>query len=91
MSFVCPIRDPASRTRTWRCTRVQTAGATERSTIRGVGCGLPLAASVMDAEGGTIAFSRNLRGGTVVTLTTPNHPIDDDSESSVMPAEDDRL
>jgi len=68
-----------------------TAGASERSTIRGVGCGLPLAASVMDAEGGTIEFSRNLRGGTVVTLTTPNHPIDDDSESSAMPAEDDRL
>ena len=67
-----------------------TAGASERSTIRGVGCGLPLAASVMDAEGGTIEFSRNLRGGTVVTLTTPNHPIDDDSESA-MPAEDDRL
>ena len=68
-----------------------TAGTHERSIIRGVGCGLPLAASVMDAEGGTIEFSQNLRGGTVVTLTTPDHPIDDDSENSVMPADDDRL
>jgi len=68
-----------------------TAGTQERSIIRGVGCGLPLAASVMDAEGGTIEFSQNLRGGTVVTLMTPDHPIEDDSDNSVMPAEDDRL
>ncbi len=68
-----------------------TAGADERSIIRGVGCGLPLAASVMDAEGGTIEFARNLAGGTVVTLTTPNQTIEDDSENAAMPAEDDRL
>jgi anti-sigma regulatory factor (Ser/Thr protein kinase) len=68
-----------------------TAGADERSIIRGVGCGLPLAASVMDAEGGTIEFARNLAGGTVVTLTTPNQTIEDDSASAAMPAEDDRL
>lgn len=68
-----------------------TAGPHERTIIRGVGCGLPLAASVMDAEGGSIEFSRNLRGGTVVTLMTPSHTIDDDSENSVMPADDDRL
>jgi anti-sigma regulatory factor (Ser/Thr protein kinase) len=68
-----------------------TAGADERSIIRGVGCGLPLAASVMDAEGGTIEFARNLGGGTVVTLTTPNQTIEDDSENAAMPAEDDRL
>ncbi len=68
-----------------------TAGTHERSIIRGVGCGLPLAASAMDAEGGTIEFARNLGGGTVVTLTTPSHAIEDDSEDSVMPADDDRL
>lgn len=68
-----------------------TAGVQERSIIRGVGCGLPLAASVMDAEGGTIEFEHNLGGGTVVTLTTPSHVIEDDSENSVMPVEDDRL
>jgi anti-sigma regulatory factor (Ser/Thr protein kinase) len=68
-----------------------TASSRERSIIRGVGCGLPLAASVMDAEGGSIEFSRNLSGGTVVTLSTPIHPIEDDSEDSAMPADDDRL
>ena len=82
------IADPGSGD----ATRVHDGGRrASASMIRGVGCGLPLAASVMDAEGGTIEFSRNLRGGTVVTLTTPNHPIEDDSESSAMPAEDDRL
>jgi anti-sigma regulatory factor (Ser/Thr protein kinase) len=68
-----------------------TASTHERSIIRGVGCGLPLAASVMDAEGGTIEFARNLAGGTVVTLTTPNPVIEDDSEAAAMPADDDRL
>ena len=68
-----------------------TAGPQQRIIIRGVGCGLPLAASVMDAEGGTIEFGRNLAGGTVVTLTTPSPMIEDDSEHTVMLAEDDRL
>ena len=68
-----------------------TAGPQQRTIIRGVGCGLPLAASVMDAEGGTIEFGRNLAGGTVVTLTTPSPMIEDDSEHTVMLAEDDRL
>jgi anti-sigma regulatory factor (Ser/Thr protein kinase) len=68
-----------------------TAGAHERTIIRGVGSGLPLAASVMDAEGGRIEFGRNLAGGTVVTLSTPTPPIEDYPENSVMPREDDRL
>jgi len=68
-----------------------TAGPQQRTIIRGVGCGLPLAASVMNAEGGTIEFGRNLAGGTVVTLTTPSPMIEDDSEHTVMLAEDDRL
>jgi anti-sigma regulatory factor (Ser/Thr protein kinase) len=68
-----------------------TAGPDERTVIRGVGSGLPLAVSVMDAEGGTIEFARNLGGGTVVTLAAPSTALDDDSEASVMPAEDDRL
>jgi anti-sigma regulatory factor (Ser/Thr protein kinase) len=68
-----------------------TATAYERTIIRGVGSGLPLAASVMDAEGGTIEFARNLGGGTVVTLTTPASVIEDDSQTSVMPGADDRL
>ena len=61
-----------------------TASAEERVVIRGVGSGLPLAASVMDAEGGTIAFARNLGGGTVVTLTAPNNALDEDPESPEM-------
>jgi anti-sigma regulatory factor (Ser/Thr protein kinase) len=68
-----------------------TAGPQERLVIRGVGSGLPLAASVMDAEGGTIEFAENLGGGTVVTLATPAPIIPDDSELSVMPRADDRL
>lgn len=68
-----------------------TAGAHERTVIRGVGCGLPLAASVMDAEGGTIEFTRNLGGGTVVTLATACPVMEDDSENAVLPVDDDRL
>lgn len=68
-----------------------TASARERTIIRGVGSGLPLALSVMDAEGGTIEFAENLGGGTVVTLATPATILEDDSESSVMPGADDRL
>lgn len=68
-----------------------TASAHERTIIRGVGSGLPLALSVMDAEGGTIEFAENLGGGTVITLATPGTVIDDDSEASIMPGADDRL
>lgn len=68
-----------------------TAAAAERAVIRGVGSGLPLAAAVIGAEGGTIEFAQNLAGGTVVTLTTPTSVIEDDSEMSVMPGADDRL
>ena len=68
-----------------------TASAHERTVIRGVGSGLPLAATVMDAEGGTIEFAENLGGGTVITLATPASVIEDDSETSVMPGADDRL
>ena len=44
--------------------------------VRGVGSGLPVAASAMEATGGTFELTDNLRGGTVVTLSVPGcaHP-----------------
>lgn len=45
-----------------------TADADARRVVRGVGSGLPLAAGVLGAEGGTLDLSDNLAGGTVVTL-----------------------
>lgn len=47
-----------------------------RSVVRGVGSGLPIAASAMEATGGTFELTDNLRGGTVVTLSVPEqaHP-----------------
>lgn len=48
-----------------------TAGAREREVVRGVGSGLPLAAQVIDAEGGELHLDANLGGGTVVTLSVP--------------------
>lgn len=48
-----------------------TATATQRRIVRGVGSGLPLAARVIDAEGGEFHLDANLGGGTVVTLTVP--------------------
>ncbi len=47
-----------------------------RSVVRGVGSGLPVAASAMQATGGTFELTDNLRGGTVVTLSVPGcaHP-----------------
>ncbi|MFN8109024.1 MAG: ATP-binding protein [Thermoleophilia bacterium] len=48
-----------------------TAGPAERRFIRGVGCGLPLAASLMDAEGGDLHLTENLGGGTVITISAP--------------------
>lgn len=48
-----------------------TAGPVQRRIVRGVGSGLPLAARVIDAEGGEFHLDANLGGGTVVTLTVP--------------------
>ena len=48
-----------------------TAGPAERMIIRGVGCGLPLAARLVRDEGGDLQLEANLGGGTVVTLTAP--------------------
>jgi hypothetical protein len=48
-----------------------TAGAGERSVIRGVGCGLPLAAAVLAERGGRLEIAENLGGGAVVTLELP--------------------
>lgn len=43
-----------------------------RAVVRGVGSGLPIAVSAMQASGGTIEVEDNLRGGTVVTLSAPD-------------------
>jgi hypothetical protein len=43
-----------------------------RGVVRGVGSGLPVAASTMEATGGTFELCDNLRGGTVVTLSVPD-------------------
>lgn len=43
-----------------------------RSIVRGVGSGLPVALSAMEAGGGTFELTDNLRGGTVVTLSVPD-------------------
>jgi hypothetical protein len=48
-----------------------TADEEARSVVRGVGCGLPLAASLMAAEGGALEIDDNLGGGTVATLAAP--------------------
>jgi anti-sigma regulatory factor (Ser/Thr protein kinase) len=68
-----------------------TAGEREREVVRGVGCGLPLAASLMHAEGGSLELGSNLSGGTVVTLTAPCPPPADDPEDEPAPCEDARL
>lgn len=39
-----------------------------RAAVRGVGCGLPLAAALMASHGGRLELADNLGGGTVVTL-----------------------
>lgn len=54
-----------------------TAGPRERQVVRGAGCGLPLAAEVLDAQGGELQLSDNLGGGTVVTITVPADVPDD--------------
>jgi hypothetical protein len=48
-----------------------TAGPAEREVVRGAGCGLPLAAGVLHAEGGELLLTENIGGGTVVTLSVP--------------------
>ena len=48
-----------------------TAGAEQRAVIRGVGCGLPLAAAVLAERGGRLEIADNLAGGAVVTLALP--------------------
>ncbi|MDX6554361.1 MAG: hypothetical protein QOD86_556 [Miltoncostaeaceae bacterium] len=48
-----------------------TATADERVVIRGVGCGLPLAAAVLAERGGRLEIAENLGGGAVVTLELP--------------------
>ena len=50
------------------------AGAFERAVVRGVGGGLPLARSVMEAAGGRLAIEANLGGGAAVTLSLPPGP-----------------
>lgn len=68
-----------------------TAGPDERCVVRGVGCGLPLAASLMDAEGGALELAENLGGGTVVTLSAPTLPQEEDDQGPPPPAEDSRV
>lgn len=53
-----------------------TATAEQRRLVRGVGSGLPLAAHVVDAEGGAFELDANLAGGTVVTLSVPVREFD---------------
>jgi hypothetical protein len=52
-----------------------TADESAREVIRGVGSGLPLAASVLAASGGTLDIRPNLRGGAVVTLRAAVQPV----------------
>lgn len=47
------------------------AGPSERSVVRGVGGGLPLAARLMEAAGGALVVEDNLGSGTSVTLALP--------------------
>lgn len=67
-----------------------TAGCEERRVVRGVGCGLPLAASLMDAEGGALELANNLGGGTVVTLSAPSVPSEEEP-AAPAPHEDARV
>jgi len=70
-----------------------TAGHEERRVVRGAGCGLPLAARLLAAEGGGLDLSGNLGGGTVVTLHVPGPDADGPSEGGgpPLPGEDARL
>lgn len=51
-----------------------TADEAARATVRGAGSGLPLAAGLVAAEGGTLEVEDNLGGGTVVTITVDAPP-----------------
>jgi len=68
-----------------------TAGPEERRVVRGAGCGLPLAASLMDAEGGALELANNLGGGTVVTLSAPSLPPADEEPATPTPHDDARV
>ena len=68
-----------------------TAGPEERVVVRGAGCGLPLAASLMDAEGGALELAHNLGGGTVVTLSAPSLPAAEDDPAATAPHDDARV
>ena len=65
-----------------------TAGADERAVIRGVGCGLPLAAAVLAERGGTLEIAENLGGGAVVTLALPEPPGGDRPEPAAEGPDD---
>ncbi|MFN8120892.1 MAG: ATP-binding protein [Thermoleophilia bacterium] len=68
-----------------------TAGPEEREVVRGAGCGLPLAASLMDAEGGALELANNLGGGTVVTLSAPSLPASEEEPAARAPHDDARV
>jgi hypothetical protein len=51
-----------------------TADAEARRVVRGVGCGLPLAADLLAERGGSLELADNLAGGTVATLAAPTGP-----------------
>jgi len=48
-----------------------TADDETRRVVRGVGCGLPLAAGLLAERGGSLELADNLAGGTVATLAAP--------------------
>lgn len=52
-----------------------TADDAARRVVRGVGSGLPLAATLLEAAGGALDIRPNLRGGLVVTLRAPVPPV----------------
>lgn len=52
-----------------------TADDDARQVIRGVGSGLPLAASLLQAANGELQMQPNLRGGLVVSLRAPVEPV----------------
>jgi anti-sigma regulatory factor (Ser/Thr protein kinase) len=60
------IADPAAAVRPG----FTTATEAERHTLRGVGSGLSLAASLLQATGGKLVVESNLGGGTVVSMRT---------------------
>ncbi|MFQ6132157.1 MAG: ATP-binding protein [Armatimonadota bacterium] len=64
------------------------AGESLRSQIRGVGAGLPLAKTAMEAVGGRLAIDSNIGGGTVITLdarAAPAEPEAPPEEAQELP------